>query len=93
MERKPYPPAPTLLFRKEALECVGGFDPEIRLEDLLIELKITRAGYYIDCLGEVLAQYRRHGSNSSKNTPFMVDSILRTYAMLILECSRAPLRR
>lgn len=81
MERKPYPPAPTLLFRKEALERVGGFDPEIRLEDLLIELKITHAGYYIDCLGEVLAQYRKHGSNSSKNTPFMVDSILRTYAL------------
>lgn len=81
MERKPYPPAPTLLFRKEALERVGGFDPQIRLEDLLIELKITHAGYYIDCLGEVLAQYRKHGSNSSKNTPFMVDSILRTYAL------------
>ncbi|WP_276488269.1 glycosyltransferase [Ectopseudomonas mendocina] len=81
MERKPYPPAPTLLFRKEALERVGGFDPNIRLEDLLIELKITHAGYYIDCLGEVLAQYRKHASNSSKNTPFMVDSILRTYAL------------
>ncbi|MDH1730362.1 glycosyltransferase [Pseudomonas chengduensis] len=81
MERKPYPPAPTLLFRKEALEQVGGFDPKIRLEDLLIELKITYAGYYIDCLGEVLAQYRKHDSNSSKNTPFMVDSILRTYAL------------
>lgn len=81
MERKPYPPAPTLLFRKEALEQVGGFDPQIRLEDLLIELKITHAGYYIDCLGEVLAQYRKHDSNSSKNTPFMVDSILCTYAL------------
>jgi len=81
MERKPYPPAPTLLFRKEVLEQVGGFDPKIRLEDLLIELKITHAGYYIDCLGEVLAQYRKHDSNSSKNTPFMVDSILRTYAL------------
>lgn len=81
MERKPYPPAPTLLFRKEALERVGGFDPEIRLEDLLIELKVTHAGYFIDCLGEVLAQYRKHGSNSSKNTPFMIDSILRTYAL------------
>lgn len=81
LERKPYPPAPTLLFRKEALERVGGFDPQIRLEDLLIELKITHAGYFIDCLGEVLAQYRKHGSNSSKNTPFMVDSILRTYAL------------
>jgi alpha-1,3-rhamnosyltransferase len=81
MERKPYPPAPTLMFRKEALEKVGGFDPEIRLEDLLIELKITHAGYYIDCLGEVLARYRKHASNSYKNHRFMIDSILRTYAL------------
>ena len=81
MERKPYPPAPTLMFRKEALMKVGGFDPEIRLEDLLIELKITHAGYYIDCLGEVLARYRKHGSNSYKNHRFMIDSILRTYAL------------
>lgn len=80
MERKPYSPAPTLMFRKEALEKVGGFDTQIRLEDLLIELKITHAGYYIDCLNEVLAQYRKHESNSSKNTRFMVDSILHTYA-------------
>lgn len=81
LERKPYPPAPTLLFRKEALEKVGGFDPEIRLEDLLIELKITHAGYYIDCLGETLARYRKHASNSYKNHRFMIDSILRTYAL------------
>ncbi|WP_369960133.1 glycosyltransferase [Pseudomonas benzenivorans] len=81
MERKPYPPAPTLMFRKEALEKVGGFDPQIRLEDLLIELKITHAGYYIDCLGEVLARYRKHASNSYKNHRFMIDSILRTYAL------------
>ncbi|MEF8722252.1 glycosyltransferase [Candidatus Accumulibacter phosphatis] len=81
MERKPYPPAPTLMFRKEALLKVGGFDPEIRLEDLLIELKITHAGYYIDCLGEVLARYRKHASNSYKNHRFMVDSILKTYAV------------
>lgn len=80
MERKPFPPAPTLMFRKEALEKVGGFDPTIRLEDLLIELKITHAGYYIDCLSEVLAKYRKHDSNSSKDTKFMVDSVLRTYA-------------
>ncbi|WP_313952391.1 glycosyltransferase [Accumulibacter sp.] len=81
MERKPYPPAPTLMFRKEALAKVGGFDPEIRLEDLLIELKITHAGFYIDCLGEVLARYRKHGSNSYKNHRFMIESILKTYAL------------
>tara|TARA_R100001244_G_scaffold10690_5_gene12653 strand:+ start:10876 stop:11781 length:906 start_codon:yes stop_codon:yes gene_type:complete len=80
LNRKPGSPAPTLLFRREALESVGGFDPEVRLEDLMIELKITRAGYFIDVLGEVLALYRVHGSNTYKNYPFMVDNVLRTFA-------------
>lgn len=80
LNRKTGAPAPTLLFRREALEKVGGFDPQIRLEDLLIQLKITRAGYSIDVLSEVLAQYRVHGSNTYKNHHFMTDNVLRTYA-------------
>ncbi|VXB46961.1 Glycosyltransferase [Pseudomonas sp. 8AS] len=73
-------PAPTLLFRREALEQVGGFDPSIRLEDLLVELKITRAGYFIDVLPDVLAQYRVHGANTYKNRRFMIEQVLATYA-------------
>ena len=81
MERKPYAPATTLMIRKQALEKVGGFDPDIRLEDLAIKLKITDAGFYIDCLGEVLARYRKHATNSYKNHRFMIDSILRIYVL------------
>jgi alpha-1,3-rhamnosyltransferase len=77
---KPGPPAPTLMFRRDVLEEVGGFDPEIRLEDLLIELKVTRAGYYIDVLADVLALYRVHESNTYKNYKFMVDNVLKIYA-------------
>ncbi|MDD0842931.1 glycosyltransferase [Pseudomonas sp. Gutcm_11s] len=73
-------PAPTLLFRREALEQVGCFDPSIRLEDLLVELKITRAGYFIDVLPDVLAQYRVHGTNTYKNRRFMIETVLATYA-------------
>lgn len=80
LNRKPGAPAPTLLFRREALERVGGFDPDVRLEDLMIELKITRAGYFIDVLADVLALYRVHDSNTYKNYRFMVDNVLRTYA-------------
>lgn len=80
MDRKPGAPAPTLLFRREALERVGGFEPEVRLEDLMIELKITHAGYFIDILGEPLALYRVHDSNTYKNYRFMVDNVLKTYA-------------
>jgi len=74
------PPAPTLLFRRKALEAVGGFDPEIRLEDLQVELKIAYAGYFIDVLPEVLAKYRVHGANTYKDRRFMVDQVLATYA-------------
>lgn len=80
LERKPYPPAPTLLIRREALQKVGGFDPDVRLEDLMIELKVTHAGYFIDGLGVVMARYRKHASNTYKNHRFMIDNILRTYA-------------
>ncbi|AZC22225.1 MULTISPECIES: glycosyltransferase [Pseudomonas] len=81
LERKPYPPAPTLMIRREALDKVGGFDPNIRLEDLLIELKVTHAGYFIDGLNVVMARYRKHATNSYKNHRFMIDNILRTYAL------------
>nr|QMS47922.1 alpha-1,3-rhamnosyltransferase [uncultured bacterium] len=73
-------PAPTLLFRREALEAVGGFDPSIRLEDLLVELNITRAGYVIDVLPDVLAKYRVHGANTYKNRRFMIETVMQTYA-------------
>lgn len=79
LERKPYPPAPTLMIRREALDKVGGFDPNIRLEDLLIELKITHAGYFIDGLSVLMARYRKHATNSYKNHRFMIDNILRSY--------------
>ena len=80
LERKPYPPAPTLMIRREALDKVGGFDPSIRLEDLYIELKITHAGYFIDGLNVVMARYRKHATNSYKNHRFMIDSILCIHA-------------
>jgi alpha-1,3-rhamnosyltransferase len=80
LERKPYVPAPTMLIRKEALEKVGGFDPAIRLEDLYIQLKITRIGYCIDALGAVMARYRKHRTNTYKNIRFMTENILRIYA-------------
>ncbi|WFS19358.1 glycosyltransferase [Pseudomonas sp. 905_Psudmo1] len=80
LDRKPGPQAATLMFRREALEAVGGFDPDIRLEDVYICLKILRAGFYIDILGEVLADYRKHESNTYKHLRFMTDNMLKTYA-------------
>ena len=70
--------APTLMFRREALQAAGGFAADIRLEDVYIELAITKQGYQIHALSDVLAQYRIHESNTYKNYPFMVNAMLAT---------------
>lgn len=79
LQRKPIPPTATLTFRKEALERVGGFNPEIRLEDVYIWLRITHAGYFIDRIDALMARYRKHPTNTYKNLRFMAESLLRTY--------------
>ncbi len=81
LDRKPGPQAATLMFRKEALEAVGGFNPDIRLEDVYICLSILKVGYFIDILPDVLADYRKHESNTYKHLSFMVENMLKTYSL------------
>lgn len=81
LDRKPGPQAATLMFRKEALEAVGGFNPDIRLEDVYICLSILKAGYFIDILPDVLADYRKHESNTYKHLSFMAENMLKTYSL------------
>lgn len=79
LDRKPGAMAATLMFRKEALQKVGGFDPTIRLEDLYIMLAITHAGYFMDVLPDVISLYRQHPTNTYKNLPFMFENSCKTY--------------
>ncbi|WP_062263200.1 glycosyltransferase family 2 protein [Endozoicomonas arenosclerae] len=72
-------PAPTLMFRKDILLEAGGFNPDIRLEDLYIEFKIASMGYQIGMLNDVLSYYRIHETNTFKNLELMLDSVLTTY--------------
>lgn len=81
LDRKPGPQAATLMFRREALDAVGGFNPDIRLEDVYICLSILRAGFVIDVLPDVLADYRKHESNTYKHLRFMTENMLKTYAI------------
>jgi alpha-1,3-rhamnosyltransferase len=74
------PQIATQMFRKSALDEVGGFNPNIRLEDVYIQLKITHAGYTIDRMPTLLARYRKHSSNTYKNPRLMAESLLATYA-------------
>ncbi|MDB6060246.1 MAG: glycosyl transferase [Verrucomicrobiaceae bacterium] len=80
LDDKTVPVAATLLFRTAALQQIGGFNEEIRLEDLYVELKIMEAGWKLGAMEDVLAYYREHPTNTIKNLRFMHDAVLKTYA-------------
>lgn len=78
--RKEMPATATMLFRKQALVQIGGFNPDIRLEDLYVELKITEAGWKIGIMEDTLSYYRVHPTNTIKNLRLMHEAVLKTYA-------------
>lgn len=78
--RKTQPPTATLLFRKEALLEIGGFNPDIRLEDLYVLLKITEQGWKIGVMEDILSHYRVHPTNNVKDLRMMHEAVLKTYA-------------
>jgi len=76
---KQIPAAPSVLIRADVLEEIGGYNIECNLEDLYLWLTITRAGYKITVLKDIVAHYREHANNTYKNYKFMTDSLLQTY--------------
>ncbi len=73
------PSAPTMMARTEALRDVGGYDPNIRLEDMDMWLKLTYGGWRLICLEEDFAYYRVHESNTYKNLEFMLSCLLESW--------------
>lgn len=78
--RKTQPPTATLLFRKKALVDIGGFNKDIRLEDLYVLLKVTERDWKIGVMQDILSHYRVHPTNTVKDLRMMHDSVLKTYA-------------
>lgn len=55
------------MYRREALAVVGGYDPDIKIQDFQMTLKIAHAGYRVDVLPDIITLYRKHhGSLSSQ---------------------------
>lgn len=55
------------MYRREAMDATGGYDPNIKIQDFQMTLKVARAGFFIDILPEVVTFYRKHGDSLSKN--------------------------
>ncbi len=66
----------TVLYRRDILQDAGGFDPKLQAcEDYDVYLRLSRF-HKVACSPEVLADYRRHGSNMSNKIPKMLASAL-----------------
>lgn len=63
--------APANLLRTAAVRQVGGFNPDVKVEDWDMWLRMTHRGEELHIVGEIVSRYRRHDSNTSKNYVLM----------------------
>lgn len=66
----------TVLYRREVLLALGGFDESLRLcEDYDLYLRLARV-YEVAAHSEIIAEYRRHQRNISSNSHKMLEAVL-----------------
>jgi glycosyltransferase involved in cell wall biosynthesis len=70
----------TVLYRRETLEAYGGFDPTLPAsEDYDLYLRVARLSPIV-CHPHIVAEYRWHGGNMSRNHALMLSATLRVLA-------------
>jgi hypothetical protein len=67
----------TVLFRREALERVSGFDPSLRACDDYDSYLRIASRMAVHCHDGLVAEYRQHESNTSLNWGLMLQSTVR----------------
>jgi alpha-1,6-rhamnosyltransferase len=58
--------APVAMYRRAAIDKVGGYDPTIKVQDFQMTLRVAEVGYQVDILPDRVTLYRRHDTNISK---------------------------
>jgi SAM-dependent methyltransferase len=83
----------TVMYRRDRLEEIGGFDIGLRAcEDYDVYLRLARI-HRIVSAPEVVAEYRRHDGNMSKNTPLMLATALQVLRRQGGHVADDPVRR
>ncbi|NBB08499.1 glycosyltransferase [Pseudomonas sp. SLFW] len=72
--------APVSLYRMDALQAVDFYDPEIRVQDFQMTLRIASKGYEVHVLPVSVTRYRRHPNNLSRRYKVLLDADMRTIA-------------
>jgi glycosyltransferase involved in cell wall biosynthesis len=77
LEDETIPSASTVMIRRDCLDYVGMFAPNLtHAEDLELWVRIA-SKYSVAVIKEVLTQYRQHGGNTSKNREKMLQGLHR----------------
>lgn len=74
------------VLRREAIDKAGGYDPDIKIQDFQITLRVAKAGFYVDVLPDVVTYYRKHAESLSKN----YKAELR-YGLQVIDCYKDSL--
>lgn len=69
--------APTQMLRLDMVKEVGGYNPNILVEDWYMWLKLAERGK-VYCLSDKLALYRIHSSNITRDSQFIYENNLKT---------------
>jgi alpha-1,6-rhamnosyltransferase len=69
--------APVSLYRMEALKAVGFYEPNIKVQDFQMTLRIANQGYQIHVLPVCVTRYRRHPNNLSRRYKVLLDADMR----------------
>lgn len=72
--------APVSLYRMDALRTVDFYDPEIKVQDFQMTLKIASKGYEVHVLPVSVTRYRRHPNNLSRRYKVLLEADMRTIA-------------
>lgn len=70
--------APVALYRMQAIKDANGYDPDIRVQDFQMTLRIASKGYEIHVLPVIVTRYRRHANNLSRKYKVLLDADLRS---------------
>jgi len=65
------------MMRLETVKTLGGYQPDVGIEDLYMWLRMTHNGYRIAVLEDVLARYRKSTGSLHHRTLFMLEHKLR----------------
>lgn len=72
--------APVSLYRMAALKAAGFYDPDIKVQDFQMTLRLASAGYEVHQLPVHVTRYRRHPHNLSRRYRVLLEADLKALA-------------